>query len=149
MQIKMTDLEAPDLQALLAHHVAWAREDNCGHALDLTGLSKPAITMFAARDDNGSLMGIAAIKELSVTEGEVKSVRTHADHLRKGVSAALMSYLETVARQRGYQRLLLETHPTEKYAPARALYERRGYVYRQAFADYENDGVSVFMELKL
>lgn len=149
MKIEPTDLKAPDLQELLAYHVAWARKDKCGHALDLDELSKPAITMFAARDEHDALMGIAAIKELSASHGEVKSVRTHDDHLRKGVSAALMAHLETVARDRGYSKLLLETHPTQKYRPARALYERRGYVYRRAFGDYENDGVSVFMELVL
>jgi putative acetyltransferase len=56
---------------------------------------------------------------------------------------------EAEARARGYRVLLLETHPSKEYEAARALYERRGYTYREPFGDYVSSPHSVFMELVL
>ena len=109
----------------------------------------PESCVIVARTPSGELMGFAAIKALSQSEGEIKSVRTHPDHLRKGVSRRLMDHLETEARKRGYNRLVLETHPSKQYEAARALYERRGYAYRGPFGDYAPSPDSVFMELLL
>ncbi|WP_409434109.1 GNAT family N-acetyltransferase [Litorimonas sp. RW-G-Af-16] len=44
----------------------------------------------------------------------MKSVRTHPDHLRKGVSTHLMAHLTDYARTQGLTRLSLETHPTPR-----------------------------------
>lgn len=147
--ISLIDFERADVQSLLRLHLAEADNGAPSHALDMTALQAPDVTMFSLRDDDGHLMGFAALKALSSSEGEIKSVRTDPDHLRKGVSRHLMDHLEAEARARGYQRLLLETHPSKEYEAARALYERRGYIYRGPFGDYVSSPHSVFMELVL
>ena len=147
--ISLIDFERADVQSLLRLHLAEADNGAPSHALGLTALQAPEVTMISLRDEYGQLMGFAAIKALSQSEGEIKSVRTHPDHLRKGVSRRLMDHLETEARKRGYNRLVLETHPSKQYEAARALYERRGYAYRGPFGDYAPSPDSVFMELVL
>jgi len=147
MLISLIDFKRADVLALLRLHLLEADNGAPSHALDLTGLQTPDVTMFSLRDEDGDLMGFAALKALSATEGEIKSVRTHPDHLRKGVSHRLMSHLEAEAQKRGYKRLVLETHSSEQYDAARALYERRGYTYREPFGDYSPSPHSVFMEL--
>ena len=149
LPISLIDFERADVQALLQLHLLEADNGAPSHALDLTGLQAPNVTMFSLRDEDGDLMGFAALKALSASEGEIKSVRTHPDHLRKGVSRRLMDHLEAEGRARGYRRLLLETHPSKQYEAARALYERRGYVYRGPFGPYAPTPDSVFMELDL
>jgi len=149
MKIAPIDFAAMDVQLLLKHHLTEAQNDASTHALGIEPLKASNIAMFEARDCNGALMGFAALKELSTTEGEIKSVRTHPEHIRKGVSAALMDFIERLALKRNYESLFLETHPTEQYTAARALYEKRGYVYCGPFADYTASGKSVFMKLTL
>lgn len=149
MTISLIDFEQAGVQALLRHHLSEAGQGAVTHALDTSALQTPDLTMFSLRDDDGALMGFAALKALSASDGEIKSVRTHPDHLRKGVSRRLMDHLEAEGRTRGYKRLLLETHPTEAYAAARALYLRRGYTYRGPFGEYAESPESVFMELLL
>jgi putative acetyltransferase len=72
-------------------------------------------------------------------------MRTAAAHLRKGVAARMLEHLITVARGRGCTRLYLETGTTAGFEPARALYERYGFVTCGPFADYAEDPYSVFM----
>ena len=148
------DLERDDVRDLLRLHLADARKDACTAAYDAARLSEPDMELFALRDPTGALLGIAALKTLPVTDGvagdgEVKSVRTHPDHLRRGVAHRLMDGIEAEARRRGMARLLLETHPTDAYAAARRLYESRGYAYRGPFGDYAARPGSVFMQIVL
>ena len=149
MRVEPANLDAPDVQALLTLHLDEARQDACSHAFDDGQLRGPNLSVFSARDDRGALMGFAALKRLSDLKGEIKSVRTHPDHLRKGVSSALMDHIEAFARTCGLTRLMLETHPTEAYKAARTLYERRGYAYRGPFGGYSCSDKSVFMEKTL
>lgn len=145
MKIEHANLADPDVQDLLDFHVRAARTQCASHVFDAARLEASGTTMFAARNDAGALLGLAGLKRLTATQGEVKSVRTHPDHLRKGVSRALMEHLMRYAQSRGISELFLETHPTDAYAPARALYERLGYRYCPPFGDYEDTGESVFM----
>jgi RimJ/RimL family protein N-acetyltransferase len=50
-----------------------------------------------------------------------------------------------VAHSRNYTQLYLEAGPVAAFTPARALYERHGFVYCGPFADYVEDPYSVFM----
>jgi|SRR5471030_65825 len=56
-----------------------------------------------------SQLGIGALKELGSSSGELKSMRTHPDHLRQGIAALLLDYMITDARARGWKKLSLET----------------------------------------
>ena len=135
----------PDIAELLSDHVESAANQDCSHAFGAQRLSQNDIHFFAARDDNAQLMGIAAVKILAPDHGEIKSVRTHDDYLRRGVSRALMAHITKFSKNMGITRLSLETHSTPAYAAARALYERLGYDNCGPFGDYGNDPLSVYM----
>jgi putative acetyltransferase len=147
MNIRIDDLQGPAIQALLAEHVAALRAtsppESC-HVLDLAGLRRPEITFWSAWD-NGTLAGCGALKELDAQHAEVKSMRTAATHLRRGVAARLLAHMVGQAQARGYARLSLETGTQDYFAPARKLYAQSGFTVCAPFADYVEDPLSVFM----
>jgi putative acetyltransferase len=145
------DLSGPEIRALLETHFAGmlanSPEDSC-HFLDFEGLKGPGVTFWSIWDD-ASLMGCGAIKELDATHGEVKSMRTHADHLRKGAGAAMLEHIIATAKARGYRRLSLETGSGEAFDAAHGLYLRYGFEYCPPFGDYVEDPFSRYMALTL
>ena len=84
------------------------------------------------------LVGIGAMKRLSANSAELKSMRTHSDHLGRGVASAILEELIAIARADGLARLSLETGTNERFAPAVALYAKRGFIAGEAFAHYAN-----------
>ena len=145
--IQADDLRgAPIIALLQAHRAAMFAHSppESVHALDLDGLRHPSITFWSAWDA-AQLLGCGALKALSPTQGEVKSMRTASAHLRKGVAARMLEHIITEARQRQYTQLYLETGSVAAFAPARALYERYGFSYCGPFSDYAEDPFSVFM----
>ena len=76
-------------------------------------------------------------------------MRTHPDHLRQGVAAALLEHVVTEARARGLVRLSLETGSGEAFEPALALYRRRGFVNGEPFGDYLPSAFNQFLHLDL
>ena len=151
MKIAQDDLRSAQVIALLEAHRANMFEHSppeSVHALDLAGLRQPEITFWSAWEGD-ELLGCGALKALSPTQGEVKSMRTAAAHLRKGVAAQMLQNIIATARIRRYTHLYLETGPVAAFAPARNLYERNGFTYCGPFADYVEDPFSVFMVLSL
>lgn len=70
---------------------------------------------------NGAeLAGIGALKRLSQTHAEIKSMRTAKPYLRRGVASRLLSHIMREAKLSGYSRLSLETGSMEYFQPARA-----------------------------
>lgn len=151
MRIMEDDLTGPDIRALLETHFAGmlanSPEGSC-HFLDFDGLNAPDVAFWSIWDRD-SLAGCGALKELSAEHGEIKSMRTHADHLRKGVGAMMLTHIISEARERGYQRLSLETGSTEAFIPALALYEAHGFQFCPPFGDYVEDPFSRFMTLAI
>jgi putative acetyltransferase len=117
-------------------------------ALDLSGLKTPQVTVWTIREGE-HVVGIGALKSLADGSGEIKSMRTHPDHLRKGVAALLLDHLIAQARARGWSRLSLETGRGPAFEPALALYRSRGFVAGDAFGDYEPNPFSQFFHLTL
>jgi len=149
--IRPDDLRGPEIIAILQSHldhVALHSPPESIHALDLDGLRAPDVTFWSVWQD-AELVGCGALKELDPTHGEIKSMRTAAAHLRKGVGAAILAHMLDVARRRGYRRVSLETGGVEAFAPARALYARFGFEPCGPFADYVEDPFSVYMTLWL
>jgi putative acetyltransferase len=147
MHIRRDDLTGPDIIQLLREHlqgVAQHSPPESIHALDLDDLRRPDITFWSVWSDS-QLMGCGALKELDRRHGEIKSVRTSASHLRKGVAARLIQHILNEAGRRGYERVSLETGSMEGFAPARRLYARFGFVTCGPFAGYVEDPNSVFM----
>jgi putative acetyltransferase len=151
MDIRIDDLRGPDIAALLQVHLDEMHlhsPPESVHALDLDRLRRPEVTFWTVWDA-GELLGCGALKALDATHGEIKSMRTAARHLRKGVAAALMRHILQEARRRGYRRLSLETGAPEAFRPARALYAGLGFVECGPFGDYVEDPYSVFMTMQL
>ena len=147
MEIKTEDLSGSEIAALLEEHLAGMRSispPESVHALPLEGLRKPEIT-FWSMWENGELLGCGALKELDAQHGEIKSMRTCRQHLRKGVATAMLQHILTEARRRGYLRISLETGAQAAFEPARQLYARFGFNCCGPFADYTDDPNSVFM----
>src|SRR5262245_30094883 len=111
--MKITDggLDDPRVQALLAHHYQSARAQTAqgsAHALDLSGLTSPDIRFWSAWDGD-QVVGVGALKRLSATHGEVKSMHTEGSQRRRGVGSAILRHIIATARETGLSRLSLET----------------------------------------
>ena len=151
MEIRGGGLESPEVAALLGEHLRDMHRHTPPqsiHALDLDALRRPEITFWGAWGVGG-LMGCGALKELDAQHGEIKSMRTAAAHLRKGVAARMLEHIVAEAGSRGYRRLSLETGPTAAFAAAHRLYEAFGFRTCAPFADYTLDPHSIYMTLKL
>ncbi|MFD3507082.1 GNAT family N-acetyltransferase [Nocardia sp. NPDC058666] len=152
-QLRVTpdDLSGPQIRALLAAHhaeMSAASPAESMHALDLTALRDPAITVWSAWSGD-DLVGCGAMKELDPEHAEIKSMRTAADHTGRGVAATVLTHLVAVARERGYRRLSLETGTEDLFAPARRLYLRHGFTECGPFGSYRLDPLSQFFTLDL
>ncbi|MUT64639.1 GNAT family N-acetyltransferase [Paenibacillus sp. NEAU-GSW1] len=151
MHIQVDDLTGEKVQALISVHLQGMSADSppeSVHALDLEGLRKPEVTFWSVWEGD-DLMGIGALKELDGTHGEIKSMRTSSAHLRKGVGRYLLEHIIAVAKERGYDRLSLETGTPKSFEPARILYENLGFRYCGPFADYVEDPYSAYMTKQL
>ncbi len=151
MHVKIDDLSGPEIHELLREHLQNMHLHSPAesvHALDLEGLRRPEITFWTVWD-GGDLLGCGALKELDARHAEIKSMRTAAAHLRRGVASHLLRHILEEAAGRGYARLSLETGSAEAFEPARQLYARFGFTYCGPFADYVEDPYSVFMTREL
>src|SRR5262252_7108628 len=83
------------------------------------------------------LLGFGALQELDRETGEIKSMRTADEHLRKGVAAAILDHIIAEARKRGYSRLSLETGSGRAFEPALALYRKYGFLFGGPFGEYK------------
>ena len=151
MHIELDDLSRPEVHALLREHLDDMHDlspPEDVHALDLSGLRAPDVTFWTVWE-NGVLLGSGALKELTPTHGEVKSMRTPKSVRRRGAGRAILEHIIDEARRRGYTRLSLETGSHDAFHPAHRLYESFGFVYCGPFADYSESPHSVFMTLEL
>lgn len=89
------------------------------------------------------------MKDLGQSGGELKSMRTHPDFLRRGIGAALLEHIIAEARACGMHRLSLETGRGPAFVPALKLYRKRGFVDGGPFADYARSDFNQFLHLSL
>jgi len=151
MLIKIDDLRGAEVAQILTEHLddmyAVSPPESV-HALDLERLRQPEITFWSVWDGS-QLAGCGAIKELDATHAEIKSMRTANAYRGKGVAIKIMEHILSVAAERHYRQLSLETGPQDFFAPARKLYERFGFEYCGPFGDYKEDPYSTFMTKSL
>ena len=149
--IRQDDLSGAPTRALLAIHLAGMQAESPPEsvfALDLSGLQQPDICVWTAWDGD-EITGVAALRDLGGGQGELKSMRSHPDHLRRGVAAALLRHIIGQARQRGMTRLSLETGSGPAFDPALTLYRRNGFGNGEAFGDYRASAFNQFLHLGL
>jgi putative acetyltransferase len=150
-EVRKDDLSSEATLRLLALHLAGM---NAGsppgsvYALDLSGLKASDITVWSVWDGN-EVVGIGALKELGNGSAEVKSMRSHPDHLRRGVAAMLLDHVTAEAKGRGLTRLSLETGSGPAFEPALALYRKYGFVNGEPFSDYQPSAFNQFLHLQL
>lgn len=151
MRIRQDDLTGPEIQQLLNAHLADAYDNSPSDsvfALDISELLKPEITFWTIWQGK-QLLGCGALKQLSKTHGEIKSMRTDENALGRGVGSAMLTHIIEQSKLHGHERLSLETGENEPYAAARALYSKFGFEICGPFADYKLNAFSVFMTREL
>jgi putative acetyltransferase len=151
MRITVEDPATPDVRELLEEHLRDMRMHSppeSVHALDVRKLQQPEITFWTVRD-GALLLGCGALKQLGPAHGEIKSMRTPTALRRQGAGRAMLAHIISIARERGYERLSLETGSMDAFLPAQRLYQRYGFTYCEPFGDYWPDPNSLFMTLRL
>jgi putative acetyltransferase len=145
------DPRADDVRSLVEQHLAFAHSQTVlehAHALDLDGLLDSRLTFFSARRD-GELLAIGALVELNQREGEIKSMHTRAGLRGQGLGRRMLDHLLAVARERGYERVNLETGTMASFEPARKLYDTAGFRPCAPYAGYPPSSDNTFMTLDL
>jgi putative acetyltransferase len=151
LRIREDDLESEPTRSLLAFHLEEMHRTSppgSVFALDYSGLRAPGVTVWSAWR-GGAIAGIGALKILTDGTGEIKSMRTHPDHLRSGVAALVLDHIIEEARRRGLSRLSLETGSGPFFEPALALYRSRGFTNGEAFGEYLSSAFNQFLHRDL
>lgn len=149
--IRPDNLTDPQTRALLALHLAGMQASSPADAvfaLDLSGLQASDVDVWTLWD-GAQVAGVGALRTIDAGHGEIKSMRTHPDHLRKGVGRAMLLHIIGEARQRGMERLSLETGSGAAFEPALALYRGQGFVDGEVFGGYEKSAFNQFLHLQL
>ncbi|MET0767321.1 MAG: GNAT family N-acetyltransferase [Aeromicrobium sp.] len=149
--IREDDLTGAAVVGLLQQHLAEMASHTPAesvHAMDVQRLSGADVTFWSAWSGD-RIAGCGALKELDPTHAEIKSMRTSDDFRGTGVGKLLLVHLLAQARDRGYERVSLETGSNPPFVAARRLYARYGFTECEPFADYVPDPWSVFMTLDL
>ena len=139
-RIVRDNLTDPDVVALVELHLRAAHENSppgSVFALDLTGLRDPRVTVWSAWDGD-RVVGLAALKQLADNHGELKSMRTAPNFLRRGVARMLLDHVIAQAQARGYRRISLETGTAASFTAAHALYEHTGFTACEPFGPYSD-----------
>lgn len=150
-EIREDNLTDEATLALVALHLAGMHANSPARhvfALDLSGLQSPDVTVWSVWDGQ-TVVGVGALKELGQEHGELKSMRTAPQHLRRGVAAVLLEHIIGEARGRGLTRLSLETGSGPAFEPALTLYRKRGFTDGEAFANYERSDFNQFLHMDL
>ena len=140
-----------DVRELLDAHLDLMKETSPPedvHALDIDGLCVPEISFFSCRVD-GHPLGVGALKHLTASHAELKSMHTAAGARGQGIGRAMLEFLVDLARTRGYERLSLETGTMAAFEPARTLYASIGFAPCPPFGEYPDSPNSVCMTMAL
>lgn len=161
-EVRPADLDDRRIGDLLRLHLAAMNAHSPPEsvfALDLSALSAPAVTVWAAWQGER----VASIGALKMIDGataaaqsapgerlaEIKSMRTHPDFLRRGAAVAILATIIACARDRRVSRLALETGSGPAFEPALALYRQHGFVATGAFGNYTASAFNQFLHLIL
>jgi putative acetyltransferase len=150
MQIKVDDVTSKQVLGLLEEHhkdMLLHSPPESVHALDVTSLQASDVTFWSAWIDD-KLAGCGALKQLTTSHAEIKSMRTSLLFRRKGVAAQILQFILNYAEDYGYSQVSLETGSMDAFIPARKMYEKFGFHYCSTFADYIKDENSVYMNKK-
>lgn len=149
MRIALEPPGQPDVVALIAALDAYQSSlypAESNHFADIATLAQPHVLFAVARDAGGQALACGAVM-LADGYGELKRMFVRPELRGKGISKALMAFLEARAAACGCRELRLETGVRQP--EALGLYARSGYVRCGPFGDYREDPLSVFMRKPL
>jgi len=152
LAIRQDDLAGDQTRELLRLHLAGMQASSPGpehvFALDVSALQARGVTVWTAWIGE-RVAAIGALKDLGGLKGEVKSMRTHPEFLRRGIGTAMLEHIIGEARARGLRHLSLETGTGPAFEAALALYRKRGFVAGEPFGDYVQSAFNQFLHLTL
>lgn len=120
-----------------------APAESC-HRLPVDELFTPDVMIWTISEGD-LLLGMGGLKELSKTDGEIKSMHVKAAARGKGAARMMLATIIAEAQSRSYRDLWLETGVHPDFTAARKLYETAGFTECAPFGDYVLDPHSVFM----
>ena len=88
-----------------------------------------------------------AVWRVVADESEIITIGVHPNVRRAGIASAMLTLIENDAKQRGAQKIFLEV--AENNHPARAMYERNGFVQIGVRPKYYDGIDAILMEKKL
>jgi putative acetyltransferase len=151
LDIAIADPRIDDVRELVKHHLKFGRLHSPlqdAHALEVDGLLDPALTLFSIRRRR-ELVAIGALKRLDDRHAELKTMHT-VEHVRgQGIGRVMLDYLLAVARERGFERVSLETGVQEAFEPARSLYVSAGFTPCEPFGDYRRSQNTTYMTMRI
>jgi putative acetyltransferase len=109
-------------------------------ALDFSG----AGSAFVVARQQGRAVGCGAIRRLAPGIAEIKRIFVEPEARQLGIGREILSALETIARDLGYNALQLETGLRQPAAIR--LYEGAGYKPIAAYGRYRDDPMSICYE---
>jgi GNAT superfamily N-acetyltransferase len=98
------------------------------------------VALFLVAFDGEEAIGCGGLRPLDQTHGEIKRMFVRLSYRGKGVSTAILRGLEAAARDRGWERLVLETG--DRQPDAMRFYEREGYSPIPRFGYYVDSELS-------
>lgn len=149
LSITITDLDSRDFVALIDSHNSLMLEHSppeSSHALMIDGLKATGISVWSLFVGT-ELVGCGALKMLSHSHGEIKSMHTVSKHRGKGYGGKMLEHIIDESKRRGCLQLSLETGSQPGFLVARKFYESYGFKYCGPFGDYLDDSNSVYMTI--
>ena len=145
------NFDHPEVNNLLTKHFIELRSvspEGSAHVLDIPGLKISSIKFWSLWD-NDQLIGCGALKFLSDTHGEFKSIRVADKHRKKGMGEKIISHLINEAKKIGIKKLSIETGAGVFFLPARKLFKKFGFKNCKPFAHYKEDPNSCYFDLEI
>jgi putative acetyltransferase len=133
------------IAALNAHLLTLTPPEFCSH-MTVEEMTDADTTVFVARDD-GEAVACGALRRHGDGIGEVKRMYTIPARQGEGIGGRILEGIETLAREDGLTRLVLETGHV--HHAAYRVYERGGFNRCGPVLDYPDTGWSVFYEKAL
>lgn len=109
-------------------------------------MAEPTTVVLVARDGDLAV-GCGALKRHGGGVGEIKRMYTRPSHRGRSIGAEIVARIESLAREEGLERLVLETG--DRHPAAWAVYERAGFTRCGRVLDYPDSKWSVFYEKRL
>ncbi|WP_245612542.1 GNAT family N-acetyltransferase [Palaeococcus ferrophilus] len=101
--------------------------------------------------ENGNVLGFITIKPINDNAMEILWMAVRREHQRKGIGSALLKFAESLARERGFEVLVVKTSGDFSYRPydeTRRFYEKKGFVRVALIDPYPEWGEEALIYVK-